>query len=86
MTPAYRVFVAAESFAFLQKCTGSEKRGIVRLLDDLALDPFRNGDYVEMDPLGRPVQVVIVGSRAVCFWVDHAVKEVKVIDLRFAGQ
>lgn len=85
MTPVYRVFVAADVIALLRKCSMSEKREITWLIDELAQNPFRKGDYIENDSLGRSVQVVVIGNRALWFWADHAFKEVKVIDLRFAG-
>ena len=83
---AYRVFIAAAVVASLRTCRKREQRIITRFLDDLARDPFRPGDYTEQDEIGRPVQVVIVGNSAVCFWADHAVKEVKIIDLKPAGR
>ncbi len=86
MSPRYRVFIAAEVVAALRTCGGAERRLITRLLEELAQDPFRHGDYIEQDEVGRPVQVLIIGGRAVCFWADHAVKEVKVIDLKAAGR
>jgi hypothetical protein len=85
MTPTYRVFVAADVIATLRKCSPLEKREITWLFDELAQNPFRNGDYIDQDPVGRPVQVILIGNRALCYWADHAVKEVKIIDLRFAG-
>ena len=86
MTTAYRVFIAAEVITTLGGCRGHEKRLISRLFDELAQNPSRAGDYVEQDEVGRPVQVLILGGHAVCFWADHAVKEVKVIDLKPAGR
>jgi len=52
----------------------------------LAEDPFRAGDYVERDDIGRPIQVKIIGRYAVFFWSDHPVKEVKIVDLKSAGR
>lgn len=86
MTSTYRVFIAVEVVANLRGCRSREKRLITQLLDELAQNPFRAGDYVEHDEVGRPIQVLIVGGLAVCFWADHAVKEVKVVDLRSAGR
>ncbi len=86
MTPAYRVFVATDVITLLRKCSGLEKREITWLFDELAQNPFRIGDYVETDPLGRPVQVVVIGNHALWFWSDQTVKEVKVIDLKLAGR
>ena len=81
----YRVFIAAEVIATLRTYRRREQQAITRLFDELAQDPFRPGDYAEQDEIGRPMQVVITGSSAVCFWTDHAVKEVKIVDLKSAG-
>ena len=57
MTPAYRVFIAADVIAALRNSRGAEKRAITRLFEELADNPFRTGDYVERDeapcPRGR---------------------------------
>jgi hypothetical protein len=82
---AYRVFVAAQIITTLRGCRLPERRAILQFLDRLANEPFQRGDYVERDEIGRPIQVLIVRGWAVCFWADHAVKEVKVLDLRPAG-
>jgi hypothetical protein len=81
-----RVFIAAEVITTLRACPSREQQIITRLFEELAKDPYRAGDYSERDAIGRPVQVLITGSRAICFWADHAVKEVKIVDLRPAGR
>ena len=83
--PPYRVFIAAEVIANLQTIRGTEKRLIARLLENLAGDPFRMGDFEEHDDTGRPIQILVVGRYAVCFWANHGDKEVKIIDLKRAG-
>ena len=85
MTPSYRVFVSVDVVAALRQRRAGERRAIIHLLEQLAQDPYRLGDYVESDEIGRPIQVLITGRNAICFWADHAVKEVKVLDLRPAG-
>ncbi|MGO9202259.1 MAG: hypothetical protein ACLQM8_17170 [Limisphaerales bacterium] len=82
----YRVFIAAEVITALRACPRREQQIITRLFEELGKDPYRAGDYSERDAIGRPVQVLITGSRAICFWADHAVKEVKIVDLRPAGR
>ena len=84
MTP-YRVFIATEVIAALRKCNATEKSRIARLFDHLAENPFLTGDFVEPDDIGRPIQILIVGRFAICFWADHAVKEVNILDLKPAG-
>ena len=83
--PPYRVFIATDVISILKTCRRQEQLLITRLFEELANNPFRTGDYVERDEIGRPIQVVIIGRYAVFFWADHAVKEVKVIDLKPAG-
>lgn len=84
--PPYRVFIAAEVIAFLKTCPHREQLLITRLFEELAGDPFRDGEYVERDDTSRPIQVKIIGRYAVFFWADHPVKEVKIVDLRPAGR
>jgi hypothetical protein len=86
IVPAYRVFIAAEVIGLLKTCRRREQFLITRAFEELANDPFRAGDYVERDEIGRPIQVVVVGKYAVFFWADHPVKEVKVVDLKPAGR
>ncbi|MCD6050072.1 MAG: hypothetical protein K0Q55_1475 [Verrucomicrobia bacterium] len=81
----YRVFIAAEVVPTLRSLNTREKRLITKLLDELPVNPFKTGDYVERDHIGRPIQVVIVERYALFFAPDHPVKEIKVIDLRLAG-
>lgn len=42
--PPYRVFIAAEVIAFLKTCPRREQLLITRLFEELADDPFRDGD------------------------------------------
>jgi hypothetical protein len=83
--PPYRVLIAKEVIASLGNCSRREKLLITRFFDDLANAPYKVGDYVEQDIIGRPIQVLVVGRFALWFWSDHAVKEVKVLDLTLAG-
>jgi mRNA-degrading endonuclease RelE of RelBE toxin-antitoxin system len=82
---AYRVFIAAEVIEFLRGCRKRDQREITQLMDELGKNPFRKEDYVESDEIGRPIQVIIIGRYALYYWSDHAVKEIKVVDLKLAG-
>jgi len=81
----YSVFVESHIAESSSQMKLRERNQILRLFRKLRNDPFLEGDYVERDTIGRLMQVVIVGESAVVFWADHAVEEIKVIDLRFAG-
>ena len=81
----YSVFVESHIAELFPQMKIKERNQFLRLFRKLRNDPFMEGDYVERDHIGRLLQVLIVGQHAVVFWADHAVNEVKVIDLRFAG-
>jgi len=84
MTP-YRVFIEARVLAALRELKRSEQQRILRLFEHLGRNPFQQGDYAEHDEVGRPVQVLVLNRHAVVFWADHPVKEVKILDLKPAG-
>ena len=47
MSP-YSVFIAAEVIVTLRPLKGREKRIITKLFDELADDPSRRGDFVDL--------------------------------------
>ena len=82
---AYSVFLASGVVELLPGLKLRERTQLMRLFNRFRSDPFVEGDYTERDDIGRLMQVLVVGRHAIVFWVDHAVKEVKVLDLRPAG-
>jgi hypothetical protein len=82
----YRIFIALEVIATLRTLRSADQRRITQVFDNLVGNPFRKGDYVDQDEIGRPIQVLIVGSCAVFYWADHPAKEIKVTDLKPAGR
>ena len=44
------------------------------------------GDYSEHNHSGRMIEIKIIGQYAVTNWADHAVKEMKVVDIRRADR
>lgn len=84
MTP-YRVFLAREVVDLLRALPLRQRQEVTKFVESLEGSPFQLGDYTERDDVDRPIEVRILGRHAVCYWADHAVKEVKVIDLKPAG-
>lgn len=82
----YEVYLHREAFAFLRQLPRRDGEHLLGLLQQLGRDPFRRGDFSERDLSGREIEVLIVRRYAVLFWTDHAVKEVKVTDIRFADR
>jgi hypothetical protein len=66
--------------------SGSSRRRVMDFVRSLASDPFQKGDYEDSDPAGHRVGVKLVGRYAVTFFVDHAVGEVKVVNIAPADE
>jgi hypothetical protein len=81
MPSDYELYVRHEVYEMLRMASRSNRRRVIAFLETLPADPFHEGDYNESDQTGRECQVEIVGKYAVYFRVDHAVREVRVVDL-----
>jgi len=82
---SYSVYVESGVAESLLRLKTKDRERLLRAFHQLRSDPFVDGDYVERDDIGRPIQVLLVGRHAIVFWADHAVKEVKILDLKPAG-
>jgi hypothetical protein len=43
--------------------------------------PSQPADFFERDAAGRSLSAITIGRHEIVFWVDHAVKEVRVVGL-----
>jgi hypothetical protein len=66
--------------------SGAAREKLMKFIHHVAADPHRKGDYRTRDEVGHELEVAIVGSYAVTYWADHAVKEVKIINLMPADE
>ena len=72
---------------FAESVSASDERNrLLRLLHELGQDPYRGGDFSERDLSRRNAEVLIFRQYAISYWADHAVKELKVIDIRDADK
>ena len=79
MNDSWELVIHGPTLSFLLSCRAPDRRLLLKFCDQLQTNPFLEGDYVEKDLTGRPIQLRIVGNWAVTFWADHAVKEVRVL-------
>ena len=82
----YEVYLRREAFDFPRQLRWDDREHLLGLLQCLGRDPFPRGDFSERDSSGREIEVLIIRRYAVLSWTDHAVKEVKVTDIRFADR
>ena len=81
MGSAYDLYVRHEVYLAIGSIKNKPRGEIIRFLESLSSDPFQKGDYQDRTPEGREIQVKVIGSYALLYWVDHPVREVKVVDL-----
>ena len=82
----YELYLRREAFEFLRRCRTADRDRLLTLLRTLANDPYRRGDFIERDRGGRAIEGLVFGRYAILYWADHAVKELKVVDIRHADR
>lgn len=78
---AYEIILHPQAWTTLAAVNRQERHRLRAILDDLAIDPFRSGDFQQRDIAGRRHEVVVFGDWLVTFWVDHAVREIRIVAL-----
>jgi len=81
----YQVYVRAKAFDFLGQVGRPERAILWNYFDALGRDPFQPFDFTEIIA-DREMSVKILNRHAITYWVDHAVKEVKIVALRDADR
>ena len=81
---AYAVYVHERVLDFVLKA-GRQGELVSSFLHRCGHDPYAEGDFKDSDESGRPLEVKLVGPYAVTYWADHAVREIKVINVEPAG-
>ena len=61
--------------------SGRSRERIMDFVRSLADNPFQRANYEDADPAGHSVGVKLVGRFAVTYFVDHAVREVKIVNI-----
>jgi hypothetical protein len=82
----YGIFLRIEAVDSFKAVRGIQRQQISLFIDSLANDPNRSGDFAERDDSGRQIEIKVLGEFAITYWTDHAVREVKVLDIRKADK
>ena len=77
--PVYRSVFTREAHDFICRASDDEIRELDAWLDRIERQPGLPGDYIERDQIGRELQVSCTRCLAVSYWIDHAVREVRII-------
>lgn len=76
----YQPFVHGAVVALLIRVRGNKRRELLDFITALGTNPLLRGDF-QKPIFGRELQVKVMGKHSLYYWSDHAVKEVKIVEL-----
>jgi hypothetical protein len=80
----FRLLIDYDVIEFLESLSRGTGLQLRNRLVAIGEDPSAYSDYTEPDETGRAVDIHICGKFAVKYWVDHADKHVKVLEVHLA--
>ncbi len=58
------------------------RQRLLRQIEWPADNPYHRGDFEVPDDTGRDAQILIYEAWTITYWADHAVKELRVVDVK----
>lgn len=83
---SFRLLIDYDVVIFIESLPRTARRAIRDRLAEIRDHPSHRSDYTERDAIDRPVEISICGSFAIKFWVDHADRQIKVLDIHLADR
>ncbi|MFT4588988.1 MAG: hypothetical protein ACI9VS_004220 [Candidatus Binatia bacterium] len=81
---AFRLFVDQEAIDFLNSLPRRRRDSLYDRLRQIREHPGSHSDYQETDSTGRFVDISICGRHAIHYWIDHADRHIKVLEISSA--
>ncbi|MFA6289321.1 MAG: hypothetical protein WC661_18210 [Opitutaceae bacterium] len=81
MSPGYDYVVESAAIDFLAELEPDELRFLLGSFEWLARKPNEPGILSHHDRAGRAVQAHFFGSYTIVAWTDHAVREVRIVEV-----
>ncbi len=81
---SYEPVLSSRAAAYLVALSKSRQKRLINLLATLAENPNQVGDYSLPDNTGRDIQFILIRDQLIAFWPDHAVKELRILDIEEA--
>jgi hypothetical protein len=78
---AYESQLSRQAAQFVITLPRRQQRLVLDLADQIARQPFGVGDYQTEDLSGRTVENVLLDAYVFTYWVDHAVREVRITEI-----
>jgi len=77
----YQLFLIDSVYSTLNTVHSKYKSKIKAFLFELKENPFLDSDFQVKDSVGNRCDAMIIGNYVVYYFVDHACKEIKILDL-----
>ena len=77
----YTSHLSSEAVAFVVSLSKRRQRAVLDIAERIADHPNQISDYQTKDAVGRDIDNLRVGKYVFAYWVDHAVKEVRITDI-----
>ncbi len=82
MNPRYAYSLHERAIEAVIAAEDSERAELLWLFESLAREPDRRGTENVIDEAGRTNEVTYTARFRVVYWPDHAIKEVRIMDVR----
>lgn len=79
MIPTYKYTVDAAVLGLFAAVTKRQREKLLRIFNELKIDPFLPGDTIQNDHVGRPLQIRRFGEWTVTYWAEHLANEVHIV-------
>lgn len=80
----YRLYYHESVWPVLRRMSAAQQAAVLTLSREIAANPFIEPDYTEADAAGVSWCCTLRSGWAVAYHIDHAVKEVKIGQIRRA--
>ena len=77
----YESQLSREAIAFVVALPRRKQKLLLNLADQIAAQPFRIGDYQNVDAVGRMIENLLLEGYIFSYWVDHASREVRISEI-----
>ena len=77
----YEPVFAQRAAEFILQLPRRRQKQVVALARQLAAHPRVRGDYTLPDESGRPIDHLMIDDYVFAYWIDDAVREVRIVDI-----
>ena len=79
MIPPYKYTVDDGVLEVFAATTKQHREKLLRIFQQLADDPFQEGDSIQRDNVGRPLHVKRFGEWTATYWPEHLGNQIHIV-------